>query len=223
MSFDTLPGIRVSWAESAEPLASFLRYEVWRRVQGETEWKVVALLRARSLTSYTDLRVAGGTVYEYAVVVVGEVSGEPIYSPISDVVSGMAVIKSTFIHDAQDPSYYVQLSAQQNAHEPDQAMTFVQPRGALDPVAHIGRTLTTTLTFTLLGQWADAKASRNGEAWDALVALQMRQREGSILVCRAANGVLAYCVISDLQRTDRVEQVSYTVKLQRVTFDDTPV
>jgi hypothetical protein len=217
MSFAVLPAIFLSWDASAEPLSTFLRYQVYRRVAGDTDWTKMARITDRSLTTWTDYEIEGLVVYDYAVTVVADVSGEEIESAFPTAVQSLVTINSLFLHDQAAPEHYVQMAVQADTIAPQQVMTFVQPRGQSDPIAHVGRTLSKQLSFSFTGQWTATDSTRNSDVWDALEELQLRQQtNGSTLVCRTTRGVFAYCVITDMPRTDQPMQYGVSLKLQRV-------
>lgn len=59
----TTDGVKVSWTK----MNSGTGYRVYRKLQGDTEWKLVAKIKSKSTASYTDTAVKSGKTYSYTV------------------------------------------------------------------------------------------------------------------------------------------------------------
>jgi hypothetical protein len=220
MSFDPLPGAYLTWDESSEPLSSFLRYQVYRRVAGETTWNALSdgRITDRSLTAYLDYAVESGVLYEYDVTQWSDSSGEELESDHTVGVQGTLIIRDLFIHDASVPDYYAQLHVQQQTIDVAQDIAYLQPWAHQSPTAHVGNVQTRTLDVPLTGQWGYSQSSLSDDAYRALLTLVTRQRtEGSSLIARQGRDVFLYCVIdSGLNRQDSPMQFGQRLKLREV-------
>lgn len=210
----TLPGIYISWDESAEPLPTFIGYRVYKRELGETSWVNIELISDRSRPYTTVYSVKSGTVYELGVSVVAEVSGDEVESSISTVQSSVVFVDS-FLHDAVSPGYYTDLNVTQQAYPVDQDVQFVQPAGRSAPIAHVGRRRVKNFRLTLGAELHDQGP------WDALEMLVDRQfSAGSVLCYRDALGTLLYCQLLGPSRADQPVIYGTQLELRQVNFSE---
>lgn len=210
----TLPGIYISWDESAEPLPTFIGYRVYKRELGETSWTNIELISDRSRPYTTVYSVKSGTVYELGVSVVAEVSGDEVESAISTVQSSVVFVDS-FLHDTSSPGYYTDLNVVAQSYPVDQDVQFVQPAGRSAPIAHVGRRRVKNLRVTL-------GAELHGEGpWDALEMLVDRQfAAGSVLCYRDGLGTLVYCQLVTPQRGDQPVIYGTQLDLRQVNYSE---
>lgn len=216
---DPLPGVNLAWTESAEPLANFQRYMVYRRELGATAWELRKRITDRSLTSFQDNEVESGKLYEYDVTQVSDASGTEIESLHTTGVQASATFESLWLHDRNAPGYYAQLFiASQRIAGPRQDIAYLQPWSASVPTAHVGNMLARTYSATLRGQWNHSQGRLSAEQYRALVTLIERQKTGSVLVARQPLDVLLYCVIDSdgLERSDEAGNFSESLRLREV-------
>jgi hypothetical protein len=219
MSFDPLPGLYLTWDESSEPLASFLRYQVYRRELGETDWTALddGRITDRSLTSYQDFAVAGGVTYEYAVTQWSDSSGEELESDFPTAVQASLTIHDLFIHDITSPGNYAQVHVQQQSIDTAQDIQYLQTWEKQAPTAHVGNQKARSLDVPLLGQWLADGSSLNRDLYRALDSLIDRQRtEGSSMLARQGRDVFLYCVIDGFSREDSPMQFNQRLRLREV-------
>lgn len=204
-AFAPLPRIYITWDQSAESLDSFLRYQVYRRVQGSgADWSKRARITDRAITFWSDELCASGVTYEYIVTQVIDVAGEEVESDEPSAVSGMVVINDLFIHDVRNPSNYAQVHVPAQQVRVVQPAAFVQPWGRRAPTAHIGRVQYTEYSVSMVGIWESGNDPSVGpEQWDALVALVTAQRvSGAVLMARQGRGVALFGQLDGPQRSD---------------------
>lgn len=230
MSFDPLPGVLLQWDESTESASVWLRYEVWSRVTGTPTWVKRARITSQAVTSWTDYAAVDGVQYDYAITQVIMTAGVEVSSAFPTPVQAQLGILSLWLHDVQNPAYYVEAKAVARAPRTIQDVQLVQPRLSSDPVAHIGYLFTQSMTFDIVGVWNYGESAWDTDAWDALVMLEQRQRDdGSILLMRTGAGMSSYCVLTgktlgmsmpyDLSRADSPDQFKATISIQQVAYD----
>lgn len=179
-----IPYIELNFDESAEALASFLRYQVYRREEGETDWVKLARINDSGLTTYQDFTAQSGVTYEYDVTVVAAAdNGEEVESAHTDGVTGTLVIRSAFIHPIGFPEEYTEIRGQAAAVAPIQDAQPVQVWGRAAPTVHIGSALSEVIRITATRGWEDEQ-----DAWLALRALLDRQAAGAMLCLRTYRG-----------------------------------
>jgi hypothetical protein len=213
------PNIYVTWEESAEPLISFLRYEVWRRVQASpaNDWVKIARISDRARTSYQDfLSGSYGTTYEYDVTVAANDSaGNEISSDHTAGVAVSMVIRSFFLHDVAAPEHYAEVRGNGAEVEPQQELELVQVWARRTPTAHVGPRRARGIGISALRGW-DAE----NDAWLALVDLQARQYEtGAVLCLRGYRDAPTFCVIRGMARSDEGVLWSIALDLAEVFYD----
>lgn len=217
MSFEALPRMYITWDESSEDLDTFLRYQVYRRVVGETDWSKRARINDRGITFWDDTVAHSGVDYEYVVTQVIDVSGEEIESDYPSPVGGTVNIQSVFIHDVRAPENYVQMSGASQEVQTNQPISYVQPWSRRVPTAHVGHVLNHTYTFSMIGVWDEEDSSINKETWRALETLIDRQHEfGSVLMVRQAHDIAYFGVIESLRRSE-----APILTTQPITFRET--
>jgi hypothetical protein len=181
MEFAPLPRCYLTWDQSAESLDSFLRYQVYRRVQDSgDDWSKRARITDRAITFWSDELCASGVTYEYTVTQVIDVAGEEVESDEPSAVNGSVVIRSVFIHDVRNPSSYIQYrsTAQEETLTPQVA--FVQPYSSRSPVAHAGPAEVRQFRLGTTATWEEDEA-----LWEAIKALMRRQyANGAVFMLR---------------------------------------
>lgn len=208
-----LPGVSLSWTESAEPMATFLGYRVYKRELGEAAMVNIALITDRAQTSFMWYAVRSGAVYEFGVTVVAEVGAEEVESEMATVQSSV-IFADSFLHDAGSPSHYAAFGVTAQTSPIDQELTLVQPAGLSTPVPHVGRRLTRNIRVTLAPE-----VNSNREVWDALAALVGRQYSDNTVLCyRDTLGTLLYCIVSNPQRSDTAALYGAQLDLREVNY-----
>ena len=208
MTMAALPGMYITWDESAESLDSFLRYQLYRREQGESDWLKLARITDRGITFYNDYTVASGTLYEYAVTQVKDVAGEEVESEFPTASQVSLTIRSLFVHDVASPAHYAEVLAQAQTKTPEQDITYLQPWSARAPVAHVGARRQDVIEADYTASWADSLA-----VWEALADLQARQRDnGAVLMVRQYRGIRVFAALDGSSRSDN--GVLYTTRLR---------
>lgn len=221
-----LPGIYLTWTESAELMTVFLRYQVYRRTlgQGDADW--VALARGRitdrGLTFYQDYTVAAGVTYEYAVTQITEVGGEEVESAFPTAVQATATFSQLYVHDVAAPQNYANLMAQAQQVEPVQEIAYLQPFSRTVPSARVGNVLQTVYRASLKGQWDHSAGELAREQWDALMTLLARQRDaGAVLCIRQGSGLRFFGVMEAPRRSDEsASQFQEEVRFREVHYTE---
>lgn len=213
MSMAALPHAYLTWTASTEPLATFLRYQVYRRAQGETAWLKLARITDRGISYYQDYLAGSGVTYEYAVTQVSDVAGEEVESAFPAPVSAALVIRSLFLHDVASPSNYAEIRGQATTLTLQPSVEYVQPWGRTAPVAHVGGVQAYVLDVSMTDSWDGQR-----DVWRAIANLMTRQREnGAVLMARQMRDVRLFVAIDSADRDDRT-QVLYSagVRLREV-------
>jgi hypothetical protein len=214
MSFAALPLLYLTWDASTVALADFIRYQVYRRVLGATDWSKVARINDRAVTFYQDFNVAAGVEYEYAVTQVKDVSGEEVESAFPTGVSAAVTLVSSFLHDVAGPVNYAEFDVNQQL-EIGQSVGFVQPWSRQVPTMHVGNVETKALSLRIGPLHWDTESG----TWDALVSLQSRQRtSGSLLCYRDQRGSRVFCQLTQLGKGEAEVRADINVGLREVYY-----
>lgn len=184
MSMNVLPRVELAWTESAEPMASFQRYLIYRRKQGDAAWTLIGRITDRSLTSFHDFTVSSGVTNEYAVTQVSDASGQEIESAKPAAASASVTIRSTFIHDQASPAHYVEILAEAQNVTPEQEVAYLQLWGRSQPTAHVGARLARVIAVSGTRSWL-----ANTDVWTAIEDLQTRQRANGATLCLRQNRI----------------------------------
>lgn len=217
MSFEPLPRVYITWDESAEDLNIFLRYQVYRRILGDTVWSKRARINDRGITFWDDTLPHSGVTYEYIVTQIIDVSGEEVESEDSEVVSGLVHILDVFIHDVRAPENYAQFWSPTQDVQIYQPIAYVQPWSRRVPTAHVGHVLSKTYTFSVMGTWNDDVSAIGKDQWRALFNLIDRQHEvGSIMMVRQDHDVAYFGVIDGSRRSEQNIMIS-----EQIAFKET--
>jgi len=218
VSFSSLPNAYLQWDESAEPLATFIRYNVYRR-RAAAAWTRIAAIPDRSITYYNDFAVKSGLAYEYTVTVTKDLSGQEVEGVKAAAVSVTVAFLSSFLHAWRAPAYYAELLVTPQSITPEQDIAFVQPWSARAPIGHVGPKRAKRLSLTAGDMyWDDGSAA---EVWDALEAMQERQfTAGDVLLYRDARGTAITCQVRSMNRGDQPITASVQLELQEVQFTE---
>jgi hypothetical protein len=146
------PHLHLSWAESSE--ADFVRYEVWRRKNGETDYARIAIITEKTTVAYDDYRVDLKSTWEYVMKQVKLVIDDEVPSNPSAMVSAaLGILGSAYLHDTTDEvATYValQLSPDRSfRHHIDHSVRF--PWGSTKPVEVVGEA--EWWTFQISATW----------------------------------------------------------------------
>lgn len=213
---NALPGISLSWNQSAEPIGTFQRYQVYRRVSGQTAWTKAARLQDRAATSYIDYTAVCGVLYEYAVTVVGVVGTEELESAFPAPVSGSVSFIQSFLHIAGEPGSFAALDVANDQLVVTQPVSFVQVRGRPAPTPHVGTQEYVVNTFNLVNSHFEL----DREVRDTVTVLISRQRTTkSTLYYRDARGLAMYCHLA-MQWKDQPIVYAGVGTLTQVWYDD---
>ena len=189
--------MELSWDESSEPTATFLRYQIYRRVVGESTWTKIARVNDRAETGYQDFTAGSGIHYEYAVTVVAAAdSGEEVESAFPTAVTGLLTVRSFFIHSVDSPGVYVEIEGEAADLSPMQERALLQVWGRAQPTAHFGTARSDVYSIRATAGWLD-----DSERWTALMALLEAQRT-SYLCLRSFRDVRLFGTIAPPTRAD---------------------
>jgi hypothetical protein len=213
---NALPLIYLTWEPSAEPVATFLRYQVYRREAGTEGWTKLARITDQTVAFYQDATVGSGVAYEYAVTQVIDVGGEEIESAFPTEVGASLEIDSAFIHAVPSPERYAEVFADTQSVVPEQEIQYVQPWAASAPVAHVGRSRPHVVELEIEEWWGTGE-----ELWAALEGLQALQREvGAVLMVRQRRGVRFFAVMEQLERDDEAVGFTARIRLREVSYNE---
>lgn len=204
-----LPNIYLTWDESPEPVNSFLRYVIYRRIVGEGAWRQLAIITDRSLTSYNDHTVASDTLYEYIVIVVADVAGEEVESEPPVPAQAQVTIRSAFVHAHGEESVYAEFRAETQSVDMGQDIAYVQPRRSRAPVAHVGGQLAGVFELNVTDTW-------DPDLWRRVRALQEAQARGRVLMLRQHRDLCAYVVLESAQRSDQTTLMGLQLRFREV-------
>lgn len=215
--FAELPGVAVDWIATAEPLSSWLRYSVYRRLNGETgSGTRIAVINDPSLATYTDYTVKSAVAYDYNVTQTVQIGADEIESDFAAWATTELQIHSAFLHDVREPAYYVELQLNSQSHAIEQDAAYAQVWGRRTPTAHFGPGQRDTVELSLTDAWL-----RNPEAWTALRTLIDRQREqGSILMLRQHRDVRMFCQLEGPSRQDATVLYQLGLRAHEVFYEE---
>lgn len=218
MTQPTLPHIYVQWTQSTEDPTTFLRYHIYRRRFGDTEWTLKKQVSDQTDTSWEDFSVQSGVLYEYDVTQIVDVAGDEVESAFSD---NPAQVQLDwlwlFLHNVDDPGQYAAIPIEQQQLNDTSEMQFLTPYGRTSPTAFIGRRRDRTLSFNLNDSWVDTQ-----EIWRALVELADEQRETApTLLARQGWDVHMFCQLDrGLARSDARVMTTVGVSLREVYYSE---
>lgn len=205
---NALPNIYLTWDPSVEPLDTFLRYQVYRRIAGASEWSKLARITDRGVAFYVDYTAGSALTYQYAVTQVRDVAGEEVESAFPTPVEAALVIRSVFIHDVSAPENYVELAGHAMSTGISQEIVYKQVWSRRLPTAHVGNALQESYDIEAAEGWDES-----AEVWRALRNLIDRQRTtGAVLMARQYRDVRLFGVIESPSRMDDV--VLFRTKLR---------
>ncbi len=210
-----LPGISLNWNESAEPLATFLRYQVYRREEGETAWMKIVRITNRAITFYDDYLIAANQTYEYAVTLVADISGEEIESAFPTEVSATHTFQKAFLHDINAPSNFADLPQQSPRRTLQTDTVSIQVWSRAAPTMHIGNRRFYVIDMSARWTWDEG-------IWADIETLVDRQINfGSVLMYRDRRGNRFFCQLTRQRVADDVGLVySHSIQLQETYYDE---
>lgn len=211
-----LPHILVQWAASTTE-QQFVRYNVYRREAGETEYVRVAWIDVVGRLDYRDYAVKSRTVYEYTVTISTLYAGEELESLRPDPVQGSVVFDWTYIHDISDPpEAYCAFYSLSSEVEPEQEVEFRKAWGRQYPTAFVGELEGVTLRIRGLPD------VHRGEIWEAMRGVFSKQRTDAALYCvrPGVTGEKYFANIATLSKSVGRAQYEPSVDLVETYFDE---
>lgn len=195
---NALPGVYLTWDPSEEAADSFLRYQVYRRLVGDTSWSKLARITDQAVAFYSDYRVpATGDDYEYAVTQVIDVGGEEVESEFPSLVSASTLARSTFLHPVSMPERYVEYLANVSAVAITPEVVYLQPWSRRLPTAHISPVQRREYQVDAHQSWLDYR-----ELWETMRDfVDLQYDAGAVFLLRHAR-THAYVQIDSLNRED---------------------
>lgn len=195
---NALPGIYLTWEASAESGDTFLRYQIYRRKVGETDWLKIARITDQSVLFYSDYRVpATGDEYEYAVTQVIDVGGEEVESEFPSAVSTSTLARSTFLHPVLLPEQYIEYFAEANSVAVTPEIAYVQPWSRRLPTAHVSPVRRREYQLGSRRSWLDDR-----QLWESLQDfIDLQYDGGAVFLLRHAR-THAYVQIDAINRDD---------------------
>lgn len=211
---DVLPVAFLQWDESTLDVAEFLRYEVWRRRQGESDFVKIARIEDITQAFYTDSTIRSGEVTEYTVTQVQDFSGEEVSSDPATPQGVVMTWGKVFLHDVTNPGFYTAMPANAMTRRAVQDIGFVQPWNRRQPTAQIGNQDYETFTVMAPGIW-----STDRDWWRGLRSVVSRQvNNGAMLMIRGGRDVGHFVAVVDSGRTDDPSQFDADVELTEVFY-----
>lgn len=178
---DTLPGVLVEWDQIVPGGGeTFVRYRVYRRKGGETDWTCIASIATIATVVFTDYAIASRIVYEYAVIWEATVGAETLFSARqTPPPNARTVFDFTWIHDVATPSQCIRIDNESGRQTARQALDFGQTWGRTSPVAYAGEALERVLSINGL----DLQRKHPAE-WSKFEELVTSQADGTIFCIR---------------------------------------
>lgn len=205
---NALPNIYLTWDPSTESLDTFLRYQVYRRELGASEWTKLARITDRGVAYYNDYGARSGTTYEYAVTQVKDVAGEEVEGVFPAPVQAQLAIVSIFVHALASPSVYAELDADRASYAREQDIAYVLPASRRVPTPHVGR----RRQRVVRAEMGDEAWDDSAEIWRAVEDLQEAQYAlGSKLMLRGPRDLAFVAALESPERDDR--HVAYGASL----------
>lgn len=211
-----LPHIRVTWAET-DTTDTFVRYNIYRRPGGETDWVRVAYVELRERLDYRDYNVASRVVYEYAVTVTTSVSGAEVENPKPTPVQGRVVFDWTYIHDISNAAEaYCAFYSLESDVASTQDVQFRKAWGRRAATAFVGELEAATLHLR------GVPDIHRGPIWENMRTVQSKQRTEGALYCvrPGMSGELYFANIAALSKTSAEGTYTPTVDMVETHFDE---
>ena len=191
-----LPHAYLTWDQSAVGIDTFVRYQVYRRPQGTTEWIHIANIPDRAVVYYHDYAVLSGVASEYAVTQIVISNGEEVESAFPVPVACTVSFKSAFLHAIGNPSYWAEIPHQSVRVEHMQDTELIQPYSLTRPILHVGNL--DALQVTISASWPDTE-----NLWETLRGVVDRQRlDGTALCIRTGRGLRVFCGVTRHSKSD---------------------
>jgi hypothetical protein len=207
------PHLLLSWDQSDE--ADFLRYEVWRRKNGETAYIRIATISEKTTVAYNDYRVDLKYTWEYVVKQVITVLTDQVPSDPSTMASAsVGILDSAYLHDTTDEaSAYVALQLAPDRsfrHHIDRSVRF--PWGSTKPVEIVGEAEWWTFQISMTWLMED-DANR--------AVLSAMQVNGNTLCYRDGRGRKYFCRPDETGEADAwPAQFEVTIPMTEVDFTE---
>lgn len=215
-TFAELPGAQNTWTATSESLAVWLRYNVYRRLNGTAgDGTRIAVIQDPNITTYTDYTVASGVAYDYAVTQTILTGSDELESEKTWLTTE-GQVHSAFLHDVRAPSHYVELQIQSQRHALEQDVAYAQVWGRRTPTAHFGPGQRDVVELSLTDAWFN-----NPDAWTTLRTLMDRQRvNGAVLMLRQHRDIRMFCQLDGPSRQDAAVLFTQTLRLREVHYDE---
>ncbi|MGK2898613.1 MAG: hypothetical protein ACSLE9_07980 [Burkholderiaceae bacterium] len=191
MTFAPLPGAYINWDESAEPLASFLRYSVYRRLDGDTgDGTRIATITDRSLTTYTDYQIGSDDAYEYNITQTIDNGAEELESEFGEWLTALLVIESVFVHSVPHPEIYAEFLPEGFGDVREQDIVEEQAYRRAAPTSFIGPRDQGVAQIPWSDSWIEGS-----EQWAAVRRLMAAQAAGDTLMIRNTRDIRMFGAI----------------------------
>lgn len=214
-----LPKILVQWTQVVPGGAeTFVRYEVWRRVGGETTWQVIAHQTDITVTRYFDLTPNSREVYQYAVVYVATAAGSTLFSSVqSPLPIGYIEFDHLWLHVVGDSSTALRFESHQTSQSREQEISFLRPWNRAAPTAHIGQLEQNVFSVSGLELPLSLRSK-----WQKLLALQTAQRANSAMLCArfGAASTKVFCTLTRVSRDINVSIQGQSIDLAETHYSE---
>lgn len=213
----TLPHVLVEWSASNTE-QQFVRYNIYRRQAGETEYVRIAWVDLASRFDYRDYTAQSRVVYEYVVTISTLVAGEELESAIPAVpVQGSVIFDWTYIHDISNPpEAYCAFYSLASDVEIEQEVEFRKAWGRRYPTAFVGELEGATIRLRGLPD------VHRGEVWQAMRNVHSQQRLTAALYCvrPGMSGEKYFVNVASLKKSVGRRQYEPQVDLVETFFDE---
>lgn len=206
-----LPQTYLQWDESAEPLATFVRYQVYRRVFGDSTWHKIERIYDRARNYASDFEQSPDTTYEYAVTQVAIIGADEVESAFGTIVQAQIDCQNLFVHLRDNPGVYAELEVMGMDDEQVPEIVFQQSRASRTPTAYTGQSRPRTLGMDADAAWTDKR-----QIEDAAVALLEGQGTAGGVVARWYGSPLLYGVLTTFRQRLGTGSTSWHIEATEV-------
>lgn len=176
--FAQLPSIDISWTQAVITVGGvFVRYNVYRRIGGETTWTKIATISTVTVTRYRDFTPSSRVVYEYAVTQEETIGVDTLESAYPTPVAMHVDFNWTYLHWVSNPLYFVPLYSFNVSEEVQQDVEYKAAWGRTRPTAFIGDLDFSRLRVEMLPD------KHRGEVWDSLREMLSLQPTTAAVYC----------------------------------------
>lgn len=214
-----LPRVRLRWTQVVPGGGeTFVRYEIHRRIGGETAWTTIAHVAAVATVTYDDATAEPFEVYEYSVVWVATAAGFTLISnETSPPVQGYIEFDHIWLHDVDEIASSVRLHSFSVREDINQEQEYLRSWGRQREAVHIGSQQSASISID-----GSALRAKDPIEWRKLQALLTRQRTSASVLCLRYGipRMKYYVVLSTLGRSIGQGEQTQSITLREIQHEE---